>query len=96
LPQGFSLLRDLSYFSEILGESAEFSPRGITSFDQEGQRQDIERVLAELAVKLPHVDKHALLVRKLLVLLHLVVYPEPGAVRGDGSRYGDASGRVLR
>ena len=95
LPQGFTLLRHLSYFSKILGESAEFSPRSITSFDQEGQRQHVERVLAELAVKLPHVDKHALLVRKLLVLLHLVIYPEPGAVRGDGSRYGNASVRVL-
>ena len=37
LPQGFSLLGNLSNFSEILGEPAELCPRSVPSFDQEGQ-----------------------------------------------------------
>jgi hypothetical protein len=95
LPQGFSLLRNLSNFSEILGEPAELCPRSVPSFDQEGQRKDVERVLAEFAVILSHVNEDALLVGQLLVLLHLVVYPEPGAIRGDGSRNAHACGGVL-
>jgi hypothetical protein len=31
----------------------------------------------------------------LLVLLHLIVYPEPGASRGEGSRNAQASGGIL-
>jgi hypothetical protein len=95
LPQGFSLLRNLSDFSEIFGESAELSPGSVPSFDQEGQGQDVERVLTELAVILSHVDEHALFVSQLLVLLHLIVYPEPGASRGEGSRNAQASCGIL-
>jgi hypothetical protein len=89
------LLRNLSDFSEILGEPAELSPGSVPGFDQEGQGQDVERVLTELAVILSHVDEHALFVSQLLVLLHLIVYPEPGASRGEGSRNAQASCGIL-
>ena len=58
----FSLFRDLGNFSKILSETAEFSTRSISGFNQIGERKNIERVLTELAVVVTHINENTLLI----------------------------------
>jgi hypothetical protein len=61
-PLGFSLFRDLSYFSKIFCKTAELSPGCLSGFNQIGEWKYIERILPELAIVVTHVNENTLLV----------------------------------